>query len=160
MERDVTDSEARSDQSILGKAEEKPKAQLPPFVETVVANLVSPSETLNDKPVAVIAEPDEAARHLAGMMLEEVGYRVIEASDKETASTLIEEHAGKVALVLLDEGLPDRGGSQREQRTRESGSIVVTTPARQAAWVCRIRLLRKPWLPLDLLREAERAFSR
>jgi hypothetical protein len=131
-----------------------------PLVNQVADRLVPFDEKPRGKPVAVIGEAQEGTRHLAGVMLEEVGYRVLDAADTEETAALIDEHAGEVKLVLLEVGTREHPDRPRSPES-EGSLVVVSAPSlTKGASRCHVRRINNPWLPLELLREAERALSR
>ncbi len=73
----------------------------------------------------VIADGDESARALASAALTRAGYETIEASTGEAALEAV--HAGGVALVVLEVGLPDMTGYEvcREIRRLRGEDLLV-----------------------------------
>ncbi len=66
----------------------------------------------------LVVDDEEGVRELARELLEEFGYRVIEARDGETALDLHAKHGGAIDLVLLDLSMPGIGGAETMRRLR------------------------------------------
>ncbi len=60
----------------------------------------------------LIAEDDESLRELAGSVLKEFGYTVIEAKDGADATLKFHEHREKVKLLILDVIMPKKNGKE------------------------------------------------
>lgn len=54
----------------------------------------------------LLAEDDEQVRSLTKIMLEELGFAVIEAADGKTALELYRKNAAEISLVITDIGMP------------------------------------------------------
>jgi PAS domain S-box-containing protein len=67
----------------------------------------------------LLLEDDEGVRSLARRILEEKGYRILEASDGEQALRLAEKHEGPIHLLATDVVVPRLGGKQLAQQLRE-----------------------------------------
>jgi len=115
--------------------------------------------------VALIVEDDQELRALAVALLEETGLRVVEASSGEEALHYLHDHAGGVTLIFSEVKLPcvmDGVDLARLVRTRWPWIRTVLTsdtpPANDLDKALRhVRFMQKPWLPLSVLMEAERA---
>ncbi len=68
------------------------------------------SETPGKGETVLLVEDEEQLRVLLEMFLEENGYRIITASDGETAVEIFRKHSNEIAVVLSDLGLPKLGG--------------------------------------------------
>jgi CheY-like chemotaxis protein len=115
--------------------------------------------------IALIVEDDQELRALAVALLEETDFRVVEASSGEEALHYLHDHAGEVALIFSEVTLPyhmDGVDLARLVRIRWPWIRTVLTsdtpPANDLDKARRhVRFLQKPWLPLSVLMEAERA---
>ena len=67
----------------------------------------------------MVVEDDAAVRLLIAAVLEELGYRYLEASDAPKAMTILRSGA-RIDLLLTDVGLPIMNGRQLAQFARES----------------------------------------
>ena len=117
-----------------------------------------------DSPVALVVEEDEAARDLATVLIEETDLDVIACSSAEDALAVLERGDVTVARVIADTRLSGKMDGAALARAVEDRwpevRLVVTSGAREER---RTEIpphavyMRKPWLPLELLRQAERA---
>lgn len=67
----------------------------------------------------MVVEDDAAVRLLIAAVLEELGYRYLEASDAPKAMTILRSGA-RIDLLLTDVGLPIMNGRQLAEFARES----------------------------------------
>jgi CheY-like chemotaxis protein len=115
--------------------------------------------------VALIVEDDQELRALAVALLEETDLRVVEASSGEEALHYLHDHAGEVTLIFSEVKLPchmDGVDLARLVRLRwpwiRTVLISDVPPADDLNKALRhVRFMQKPWLPLSVLIEAERA---
>ncbi len=129
------------------------------------AALAAATEPASQRPVPVlerpatvlIAEDEEGVRHLAAESLEELGYRVLLASDGPEAVSLLERE--RVDLLLSDIIMP--GGMSGLELADEGRRLCKDLPVllttgyaevidRAMAREARIELLRKPFRPREL----------
>lgn len=117
----------------------------------------------SDCPVALVVEDDAAARDLATVLIEETDLDVIACTSAEDALAVLERSDVTVAMVIADTQLSGRMDGAALARTVEDRwpevRLVVTSDAREARTDIppHAVYMRKPWLPLELLRQAERA---
>ncbi|HLU25488.1 MAG TPA: response regulator [Longimicrobiales bacterium] len=109
----------------------------------------------------LLVEDDHLLRHAFRLLLEDAGYRVLEASNAAEAIAVAHEDAP--ALILLDLGLPDRPGLEvvrelKSQQATRSIPVVALTgragPAERRACMdagCA-HYFSKPLEPRELLR--------
>jgi CheY-like chemotaxis protein len=115
--------------------------------------------------VALIVEDDQELRALAVALLEETDLRVVEVSSGEEALHYLHDHAGEVTLIFSEVNLPyhmDGVDLARLVRLRWPWIRTVLTsdtpPANDIDKAqTHVRFVQKPWLPLSVLMEAERA---
>jgi PAS domain S-box-containing protein len=88
--------------------------------------IVPPEKSLQDaNPTAhgsetiLVVEDEDAVRSLLCMVLQEAGYRVLEASRGAEAIRLFEQHSEPIQLVVTDVVMPEMGGRQMVQRLSE-----------------------------------------
>ena len=87
--------------------EERPTREIPRGHETVL-----------------LVEDDELVRNVTGLVLEELGYRLLEARNGTQAAEMNRTFAGDIHLLLSDIVMPDGNGvSWSERRTRERPSL-------------------------------------
>ena len=117
----------------------------------------------SDCPVALVVEDDEAARDLAAALIEETDLDVIACSSAEDALAVLERNDVTVAMVVADTHLSGKMDGAELARTVGDRwpqvRLVVTSEGKavRADLPPRAVYMSKPWLPLDLLRQAERA---
>ena len=114
------------------------------------------------KPMALVVEDDAMQRQLIALLLEESDMGVIQCESAEAALRVLERMGGCVSMLFTDvnlAGMLDGVDLAHFARKRFPGmNIVVTSGAAQTrALPADTTFMAKPWLPLDLLREAERS---
>jgi DNA-binding NtrC family response regulator len=113
-------------------------------------------------PIAVVVEDDEAVRDFAAAILEETDLDVIACGSAEDALSVIREHPDEVALLFTDVELGGAMDGAALARTVEREwpevRVVVTSGAGPTQPLPDHAVyMPKPWLPLDVLVQAERA---
>jgi two-component system cell cycle response regulator CpdR len=114
------------------------------------------------KPIALVVEDDAMQRALTMMLLEESGMGVIQCESAEAALRVLEKMGGCVSLMFTDVNLSGRvDGVELARFARHrcpNLRVVVTSDlALKTGLPDGAMFMSKPWLPLDLLREAERS---
>ncbi|MBA4065920.1 MAG: hypothetical protein C0501_19820, partial [Isosphaera sp.] len=74
--------------------------------------------------LAVVADDEPAVRAVGAAMLEQLGFRVVEAGDGREAVEVFAAHAGAVRLVLLDLTMPVMDGPEALARIRRTHPTV------------------------------------
>lgn len=122
---------------------------------------------LSRRPIALIVEDDPVVRELAAALLEESDLHVVECEDAEQALATLCKHGDDVALIFADVRLPGLlDGVDLALRAKVLWpriTMLVTTgyPGdRVEALPDNAVYMPKPWLPLDVLRQAEQARDR
>lgn len=92
-------------------------------------NAIGSSSETRSRTMILVVEDDESVRRALRRLLEDVGYRVIDAGDGQTALLQFHEHADKLGLILLDVVLPGMRGIDvyREIRRQRPGMKVILT---------------------------------
>ena len=67
----------------------------------------------------LIVEDDHAVRSFVSLATSRLGYNVLEAANGMEALKLIEEHGGKITLVLTDYNMPGMNGVQLVQALKK-----------------------------------------
>jgi CheY-like chemotaxis protein len=118
-------------------------------------------------PMALIVEDDPIVRELAAALLEETDLRVVECEDAEQALAALCKHGDNIALIFSDVRLPGLlDGVDLALRVKVLWpriTMLVTTgyPGdRVDALPDNVVYMPKPWLPLEVLRQAEQACDR
>ena len=105
---------------------------------------------------------------LARSVLEEAGYRVIEAKDGEEAVRLFAEHQDAVGLCLFDVVMPRKSGKEALDaiRARRPGARAIFMSGYAADILADpksagpgVVILSKPLLPRELLRQVREALD-
>ncbi|MDB5643881.1 MAG: response regulator receiver protein [Hyphomicrobiales bacterium] len=111
---------------------------------------------------AMVVGSREETRHIASTLIEESGFHVVEADSMEEAAQLLGRYGQKIAFVFAD--------TSNSEEARGLATLV----ARKWPWIrllvsmdqdsphdfampASASCMHRPWLPLDLLIEAERA---
>jgi two-component system, cell cycle response regulator len=81
--------------------------------------LVTPDE----RPLLLVVDDDDALRMMLVHVLEEQGYRVLEARNGREAMTLLWQHKDELATVLLDRNMPEMNGMQTVALMKESHEL-------------------------------------
>jgi two-component system, cell cycle response regulator CpdR len=114
------------------------------------------------KPVALVVEDDFFQRQMAVALLDESGMDVMQCESAEEAMRVLEKIGRRVALMFTDVNLAGRmSGVELAHfaKRRFVGIHVIVTSGRSLRENLPDGALffPKPWLPLDVLREAERS---
>ena len=114
------------------------------------------------KPIALVVEDDVWQREWAVVLLEESEMGVLQCDSAEKALRILEKMGGCVSLMFTDVNLPGKidGVELAHFATQCCPNIhVIVTSGR--ALTKRLPegaiFMPKPWLPLDVLRQAERS---
>jgi len=107
---------------------------------------------------ALVVEDDELQREMIVVLLEELELKVFACESGEAASMILEEIGGTLCLMFTDVNL--RGPmSGIELANRAKGEfprlkVIVSSGEPAQGLPVGTTFMQKPWLPLDLLREA------
>jgi two-component SAPR family response regulator len=111
------------------------------------------------KPIALVVEDDLLQRELAVVLLEESEMEVIECQSAEGALCVLEEMGSRVSMIFTDVNLAGKidGVELAHFATQHCPNIhiIVTSGFELTKSLPEGTLfMPKPWLPLDVLREA------
>ena len=114
------------------------------------------------KPIALVVEDDELQRELVALLLEECDMGVIQCESAETALEVLDKLGTSLSMLYTDVNLSGSmtGVELAHVATNEFPTIhVVVTSGKALPQTLPYHALfmQKPWLTLDLLREAERS---
>jgi two-component system cell cycle response regulator CpdR len=114
------------------------------------------------KPIALVVEDDVLQRELVVVLLEESEMDVIQCEDAEEAIRILEKVGRRVSMMFTDANLAGKldGVELAHFATRfypnihviVTSGLVLTKELPEGAM-----FMAKPWLALDVLREAERS---
>jgi CheY-like chemotaxis protein len=110
---------------------------------------------------ALVVEDDPMQREMICVLLEESDVDVIECESAEAAELVLESAGSNVALVLTDVQLAgNKNGIELAHIARKynPGIGVIVTSGRPLPQQLPegAKFWSKPWVPLDVIREAER----
>jgi DNA-binding NtrC family response regulator len=107
---------------------------------------------------ALVVEDDDMQRQLISTILEEAGFSVLQSDSAETAMFVLLEVGQDLSLMVTDVRLNgDMPGSQLATLASQLYSnikLIVTSASDWSVLPEGAVFLRKPWKPLDLMREA------
>jgi PAS domain S-box-containing protein len=121
-----------------------------------------PKELPRGTETVLVAEDDDALRKLCRIVLEEYGYRVIDAEDGEEAVNKFREHQDAVQLAIFDIIMPKKSGRETYEEISKirPGMKVIFMSGYTADKILtervleeRMELILKPIAPDDLLRK-------
>jgi CheY-like chemotaxis protein len=117
------------------------------------------------KPIALVVEDDVVQRELLVVLLEECEMRVIECESAEGALRVLAKMGDCVTMIFTDVELPGRiDGVELAHFTTQCYPDVHLIVTSGIALTKRLpegaTFMPKPWLPLDVLREAHRSRHR
>ena len=110
---------------------------------------------------ALVVEDDPMQREMLCVLLEECEYDVIQCESAEAAQRVLQKTAGGLSLMMTDVNLAGRmTGVELAHVAKQQNpglDVVVTSgrPLRQPL-PDGTKFWSKPWVPLDVIREAER----
>ncbi|MBN2337648.1 MAG: PAS domain S-box protein [Acidobacteria bacterium] len=138
-------------------------AEAPPDRES------GPPEAAGGAETVLLAEDEGAMRALAGRVLRDGGYTVLEAADGMEALRLAREYAGEIQLVVSDVVMPGMGGRALVEqlcaiRPRIRALFISgyddAAISRQGVLEPGVAFLQKPFTPHQLARKAREVLDR
>lgn len=114
------------------------------------------------KPIALVVEDDEMQREMVALLLEECDMGVIQCESAETAVEVLDKLGSSLSMLYTDVNLSGAmtGVELAYVAAKDYPNIhVVVTSGRALPKELpdHALFMLKPWLTLDLLREAERS---
>jgi two-component system cell cycle response regulator CpdR len=114
------------------------------------------------KPIALVVEDDVLQRELAVVLLEECEMGVIDCESAEGALRVLEKMGACVSMIFTDVSLAGKIDGVElayfaAQHYPEIHVIVTSGFALTKTLPEGATFMTKPWLPLDVLREAQRS---
>jgi CheY-like chemotaxis protein len=114
----------------------------------------------------LVAEDTEAVRTVVVKLLESEGYQVLAAKDGEEALRILSERGDSIDLALLDVVMPKLNGPEtyaRIQREHTHLKVLFTSGYSEGLPdgppISSRQMLRKPYLPDELLRRIRETLS-
>ncbi|CAN5370054.1 hypothetical protein BH10PSE10_BH10PSE10_08250 [soil metagenome] len=116
------------------------------------------------KPTVLVVENDQLQRELVSLIFEESDMHVIQCMSGEAAAVVLERAGSELTMIFTDVDIEgDMSGIElaRIARQRFPDIDVIVTSAQEVGEIPdNVLFMQKPWLPLELLREAERSCRR
>lgn len=114
---------------------------------------------LQTKRYALVVEDDEVQRRMVRSILESNGFEVLQSDNAEAAQVILGEVGHDLSLMVADVRLNgDMPGSQLAKFVQQlfpNIKIIVTSGKDWPVLPQGATFLRKPWKPMDLIREAK-----
>lgn len=114
-----------------------------------------------DKHYALVVEDDPGQREMIVVLLEGAGFEVLQSDTAEAAMIILQQAGRELALLVCDIRLSgEMPGSELAKFARQlfpSIKVIMTSGKEWPAVPEGAIFLRKPWKPLDLIREARLA---
>jgi two-component system cell cycle response regulator CpdR len=110
---------------------------------------------------ALIVEDDALQREMICLLLEESDFEVIECESAEAAELVLERNGDSLSLMMTDVNLAGHMNGVElahiaKRCNPELGVIVTSGKPLQQELPDGAKFWSKPWVPLDVIREAER----
>jgi two-component system, cell cycle response regulator CpdR len=110
---------------------------------------------------ALIVEDDPMQREMICLLLEESDYDVIQCESAEAAELVLERNGGSLRLMMTDVNLAGHMNGVElahiaKRRVPDLEVIVTSGRPLKEALPDGARFWPKPWVPLDVIREAEK----
>jgi DNA-binding NtrC family response regulator len=110
---------------------------------------------------ALIVEDDALQREMICLLLEESDFEVIECESAEAAELVLERNGDSLSLMMTDVNLAGHMNGVElahiaKKCNPELGVIVTSGKPLQQELPDGAKFWSKPWVPLDVIREAER----
>lgn len=114
------------------------------------------------KPIALVVEDDEMQRELVALLLEECDMGVIQCESAESAVEVLDKLGPSLSMLYTDVNLSGSmtGVELAHVAAKDYPNIHVVVTSGKALpkeLPNEALFMQKPWLTLDLLREAERS---
>lgn len=114
------------------------------------------------KPIALVVEDDEMQRELVALLLEECDMGVIQCESAESAMEVLDKLGPSLSMLYTDVNLSGSmtGVELAHVAAKDYPNIHVVVTSGKALpkeLPNEALFMQKPWLTLDLLREAERS---
>jgi CheY-like chemotaxis protein len=137
---------------------------LPPT--TAGANAANAPPRARFPATVLVVDDDEAVRITTAMILEDLGYRVLESGTGEGALELLRGHSD-IALLLTDVVMPGMNGVELARRVRAMSAVLpilffsgYADPGSVAGDVILQPIIRKPFRAGELAAQIDAALTR
>lgn len=116
------------------------------------------------KHTVLVVEDDQLQRELVSLIFEESDLNVIQCMSGEAAAVVLEKAGNELMLMFTDFELDgDMSGLELASMARErfpNIDVILTSGQSVEHVPDNVLFMRKPWLPLELLRQAEMSRQR
>jgi PAS domain S-box-containing protein len=148
------------------------KVYLPCAVDGVAVQAVAPMVTSPVKRASetvLLVEDEISVRRFAKRILEDAGYRVLEAANGDEAETLYAARAGTIDLIVTDVIMPGCGGPELLRRLKVPGPALRVlymsgyteqSAAGNAAFDTCLPYVQKPFTAAEFVRRVREALDR
>lgn len=113
------------------------------------------------KHMALVVEDDADQRELVSALLEECDMAVIQCESAESAEVVLERVGGNLSMIFADVNLAGAMTGIELAVIAKSRfpdlTVILTSGGGVPVLPAGAMFMQKPWLALDILREAERA---
>ena len=118
---------------------------------------------MQTKRYALVVEDDALQRQMLVVLLQDSGYEVLQCDTAEAAMVILQEVGHDLVLMVADVQLNgDMRGSRLAGFARQlfpNIKVIVTSGKEWPVLPDGATFLRKPWKPVDLIREAKAALA-
>jgi CheY-like chemotaxis protein len=118
---------------------------------------------LQNKRYALVVEDDPGQREMVVVLLESSGFEVLQSDTAEAGMIILQQAGRDLSLLVSDVRLNgDMPGSQLAKFARQlfpNIKVIVTSGKEWPVLPEGATFLRKPWSPLELIREAKVALA-
>lgn len=116
------------------------------------------------KHTVLVVEDDQLQRELVSLIFEESDMHVIQCMSGEAAAAVLERASGDLVLMFTDIDLDgDMSGLELASLAKQRFphiDVIVTSAQSVEHIPDNVMFMQKPWLPLELLRQAEMSRQR
>ena len=128
----------------------------------------TPVDDLSGSGTVLIVEDDDGLRKLAQAVLQQHGYRVLDAENGEDALRVSKEHEGPIHLLLTDVIMPKMGGKKLAERLQPlyprmkviyMSGYTDNTIIRHGVLAPKLNFIQKPFTPEGLARKVRKAIE-
>ena len=110
---------------------------------------------------ALVVEDDANQRELVSALLEECDMAVIQCESAESAEVVLERVGGNLSMIFADVNLAGAMTGTELAVIAKSRfpnlTVILTSGSNAPVLPAGAMFMQKPWLALDILREAERS---
>jgi len=127
------------------------------------------ADDLTGSETILIAEDDDALRNLAREILQQQGYRILEAENGIEALRISEEHGGQIHLMITDVVMPKMGGKEVADRLQPlypqmkviyMSGYTDNSIAHHGILAPGLNFLEKPFTPEGLARKVRKVLDK